>query len=180
METDEKVDDYNQDSSAEPTALIAATADLPSGKNAIDMVAEGTTLRRDVGSLDNTPEGEASVGDTILVAATQDPDKAQAPFIISSREASASSTSTHAANMDFGRNGFAVVIRPVNRRWEYKTYDVDPRVRSVIEELQDGKRLSYKVKTRDGRTSLVSSPNIKSTSDGVNRPHSLTLKSTIS
>ncbi|MCJ1415232.1 hypothetical protein MMC32_001563 [Xylographa parallela] len=152
---DEKVDDYNQRSSTEPMELIPATADLPSRKNAIDMVAEGGTLRGDVGSLNSTPEGEGNVSDTIRVDATQGPDKAQSPFVISSREASASSTSTLAADMDFGGHGFAVVMKPVIRRWEYKTYDVDPRVRRVVEEVQDGKRLSYKVKTRDGRTSLI-------------------------
>ena len=164
---DEKVDDYNQRSSTEPMELIPATADLPSGKNAIDMVAEGGTLRGDVGSLNSTPEGEGNVSDTIRVDATQGPDKAQSPFVISSREASASSTSTLAADMDFGGHGFAVVMKPVIRRWEYKTYDVDPRVRRVVEEVQDGKRLSYKVKTRDGRTSLVSSPRIRISSNGV-------------
>ncbi|MCJ1282753.1 hypothetical protein MMC26_002078 [Xylographa opegraphella] len=152
---DEKVDDYHRDSSAEPMELVPATTDLPGVKNAIDAVAEGITLRGDVESLDRTPAGKGNVGVTIRADGTQGPDKAQSPFINSSREASASSTTTFAADMDFGRAGFAVLMHSVSRRWKYKTYDVDPRVKRVIEEIQDATRLSYNVKTLDGRTSLI-------------------------
>ena len=159
MEMDDKVDDSDQGSSVEPMDLIPATVDLLSGKNAIDMVAEGTRVGGDVGPLDSTLEDED--GDITRVDTTHGPDKAQVSLVISSRETSASSTSTLAANMDFGEHGFAVVVPPVSRRWKYKTYDVDPRVRSVIEEVKNGERLRYKVNTRDGRTSLVSASGIK-------------------
>ncbi|MCJ1404768.1 hypothetical protein MMC11_007994 [Xylographa trunciseda] len=156
METEDKNDKHDQRSSAEPMDLIQVTASPPSGRNAIDSVAEGTTLRGDVGSLDSTPKGQDGDSDTIRVEATQVPGKSQSPILISSREASSNSTSTLAADLDLGGEAFAVVVRPISRRWEYKTYDVDPRVKSVVAEVQEGRRLSYKVKSRDGRAFLIS------------------------
>ena len=46
---------------------------------------------------------------------------------------------------------FAVVVPPISRRWEYRTYDNDPRVRAVLKEIRDAGELAYMVRTKDDR-----------------------------
>ena len=162
MEMKNTIDENAHGSSGETFELIQPTASPMNGRNAIDMVAEGTTVRGHVASPGSAPKDEDDVSDTIRGEAAQASRNLQPPLSVSSREGSFRSASTLAADFDFGGERFAVVIPPVSRRWEYKTYDVDPRVKSIVEEVQEGEQLSYVVKSRDGRTSLVSISTITS------------------
>lgn len=61
-----------------------------------------------------------------------------------------------ATQHDRGKNaGIAIVVPPVERRWEYQTYNEAPVVK-VLEEHDDGEDLQYLVKLQDGCKQKVS------------------------
>ena len=85
------------------------------------------------------------------------------PLFVSSREASTGpksltrSESSSRQSMVFPEGAsFAVFVSPVSRRWEYQTLDHDPRVASILEEVNNAGEISYVIECRDGRHLRVS------------------------
>ena len=56
------------------------------------------------------------------------------------------------------RNGLAVIVPPVRKRWEYKVFEEDDPVDEILEEYDDAGFIEYLVLFSDGREDVVSAP----------------------
>lgn len=54
------------------------------------------------------------------------------------------------------RNGFAVIVPPVQNRWEYKVFQDEDEVEEILEEYDDAGFLEYLVLFADGSEGVVS------------------------
>ena len=54
--------------------------------------------------------------------------------------------------------GIAVVVPPVERRWEYRVFPDEPRVSEIIDEFEDTEEVQYLVAFEDGHEAKVPKP----------------------
>ena len=53
------------------------------------------------------------------------------------------------------KHGFAVVVPPVQRRWEYRLFEENPAVRMIIGESENGEDVEFLVQFEDGDEDTV-------------------------
>lgn len=141
------------ESDAEPFQAEDEGVKVSGGRNAIDLVAEGSTMH----GIDRSPprlERHSSLRD-VQAGSAGISNHISSSALASSRSPSRNSTAT-LQSIHLTSELLAIILPPVSQRWEYKTYDADPRVRKVVKEVKDAVQLSYLIQSRDGRTSVVS------------------------
>lgn len=79
------------------------------------------------------------------------------PLFLSSGSPSTPDAVVHdALSQEIAMNDpIAIILPPVQRRWEYRTYD-DAPVAEVLEEFEDSDTIQYLINLRDGRELKVS------------------------
>ncbi|MCJ1475148.1 hypothetical protein MMC13_003808 [Lambiella insularis] len=157
------MDGAEVDSDTEPLLAVDGVSRSLGTRNAIDLVAEGTLL--DVTRLPATTNLGSAV-QSLQRVPTKEVRKSNSRIFTPSRSTSRRSSATLSQSGHLDVKDFAVIVPPVNRRWEYKTYNADPRVRRVLEEVEDAEQLSYLIQTRDGRTSVSTLEQILHTAGG--------------
>lgn len=110
-------------------------------------------------------EPEPSVSPAVMAAAQGsdqgygDGDGHNSPFFVSDSSTPAKSASYRISSDTTRCNcGIAIIVPPVERRWEYRVFRDELRVREIIEESEDAEELQYLVAFEDGHEAKVPKP----------------------
>ena len=82
------------------------------------------------------------------------------PLFVSSGSSTPAKSASNRISNETSRckGGIAVVVPPVERRWEYLVFPDETRAREIIEEIEDNEPLQYLVGFDDGHEAKVLKP----------------------
>lgn len=140
--------DLEDSREASPDINIIAESGLQQPRN-LD-VDPATSLQEDDSALQLNNE----LGDRSFEA-----ESAEGLFVSSSRDPSESASEVGVALYEdvVRRDGIAVIVPPLQNRWEYRRYEEEPAVVEILEEYNDGGMVEYLVLYDDENEEVVSS-----------------------